>query len=262
MTAAARERKRARTPILAAAAAAWLLLIFAMPGHHHGTAHARHTMSAEMMMPQAHGGVSWRDLGGVVGMPLLMVVAMMAPLTIVPVRHVVERSLPRRRTRSAAVWLVGYAMVWLVGMALLVGVSAVLGNALPAWSAAVVAVLGAAAWQWSPLKQRLLNRTHAHPSLAPFGRAADVAAARFGLTHGLWCVGSCWALMLAPFLLGGAHLAAMAAASVCLWDERLERPRAPRWRIRGPGKIARIAAAHAARRAGHSAPWSRTSPSG
>ena len=98
-------------------------------------------------------------------------------------------------------------------------------------------------WQFSPIKQRCLNRCHAHAELAAFGPAADIGALRFGLTHGVWCAGSCWALMLLPLLVSRGHVAAMAAVSLWLFSERLDRPMAPRWRLRGPGKAGRIAVA-------------------
>jgi predicted metal-binding membrane protein len=107
---------------------------------------------------------------------------------------------------------------------------------------AAAAIAAAFLWQCSPIKQRCLNRCHAQPELAAFGRAADVDALRFGARHGLWCVGSCWALMLVPVLLPRGHLVAMAAVTVLVAAERLERPRLPSWRPRGLGKAARIVA--------------------
>ena len=57
----------------------------------------------------------------------------------------------------------------------------------------------------SPIKQRCLNRCHADPEISAFGVAADIDALRFGTMHGIWCAGSCWALMLCPML---AHVGA------------------------------------------------------
>ena len=116
------------------------------------------------------------------------------------------------------------------------------------YAAELFAPLGIAAivglvWQISPLKQRCLNRGHAHPQLAAFGRAADIGAFRFGLMHGVWCVGSCWAPMLLPLLVTQWHLAAMAAVTLWLSAERLEQPSFPRWGLRVPLKAARIAVA-------------------
>jgi hypothetical protein len=49
--------------------------------------------------------------------------------------------------------------------------------------------------------------------------------------------------MLLPLVISRGHIAAMAAVSLWLFAERLERPMPPRWRLRGPGKAARIAMA-------------------
>ena len=75
----------------------------------------------------------------------------------------------------------------------------------------------------------------------------------FGITHAVWCVGSCWALMLLPLLVSHGHIAVMAAVALWLAAERLDRPRTPRWRWRwhGPGKAARIVIAQARMRVQH-----------
>ena len=89
------------------------------------------------------------------------------------------------------------------------------------------------------MKQRCLNRNHNHRELAAFGLAADVDVLRFGLTHGVWCVGSCWALMLFPMLLSEGHLAAMAVVTFLMISERLEQPQQLRWRVSLRGRLMR-----------------------
>jgi predicted metal-binding membrane protein len=103
----------------------------------------------------------------------------------------------------------------------------------------------AVVWQCSPLKQRCLNRCHSQAQLAAFGATAYFDALRFGLTHGMWCVGACWALMLLPLLVSAGHGAAMAAVALWLLAERLDTPMPPRWRLRGPAKAVRLAIAQA-----------------
>ena len=100
-------------------------------------------------------------------------------------------------------------------------------------------------WQFSPIKQRCLNRCHAHPELAAFGAVADFHAFRFRITHGIRCAASCWALMLFPMLLPHGPVVAMATVAVLIFRERLEHPRPPCWRLRGLGKMARIVVAQA-----------------
>ncbi|MBV8910862.1 MAG: DUF2182 domain-containing protein, partial [Gammaproteobacteria bacterium] len=76
-----------------------------------------------------------------------------------------------------------------------------------------------------------------------FGSAADADALQFGLLQGIWCVGSCWALMLLPGIVSGWHVAAMATVALWLCAERLDTPASPRWRLRVPAKAVRIALA-------------------
>lgn len=172
----------------------------------------------------------------------LMLVAMMAPAIILPLRHVHDRSFARRRVRAMLLFCAGYAAVWF-------GAGVVLqAMALAAWwiaPAASIAVAAAVAlvWQISPAKQWCLNRCHRRPELAAFGAAADGDAAAFGIAHGAACVGACWSLMLLPLLAGAAHGPAMVAAALFIWAERLEAPAPLGWRWRGAGKALRMAAA-------------------
>jgi predicted metal-binding membrane protein len=108
-------------------------------------------------------------------------------------------------------------------------------------------------WQASPVKQRFLNHCHRRPALAAFGRAADLAALRFGTSLALWCIGSCWALMLLPLLVPGHALPLMAAVALWLWAERVEPVAPARWRLRGPVTALRIGI-------GQTASWAHRAP--
>jgi predicted metal-binding membrane protein len=176
----------------------------------------------------------------------LMLVAMMSPALIAPLRHILDRSFKRRRPRSVAFFAAGYAAIWMAAGAGLIAVMLMLKVLAPEsyLPAAVVGII-ALVWQCSPLKQRCLNRCHNHGELAAFGMAADLGALRFGITHGVWCVGSCWLLMLVPMLLGHGHFAAMAVVTFVIISERLERPGPLNWRLRLPGKLMRIVVAQA-----------------
>jgi predicted metal-binding membrane protein len=174
----------------------------------------------------------------------LMIVAMMLPLVIAPLRHVRDRGFARRRRRAMVLFLAGYGAVW---MSAGVGLQTIALGArwlAPAPLAGLgLAVAVALLWQISPAKQRCLNRCHRQPPLAAFGTAADRGAFGFGLAHGSSCVGACWALMLLSMLVEGGHFLAMIAVALFLFAERLERPAPLAWRWRGPGKALRIAVA-------------------
>ena len=218
-----RELTRVRVSLLLVAAIGWACLLL-QPGT---PMHARTVTSL---------AASWA----------IMLIAMMSPALIWPVHHLRRRSFKHRRTRAVALFAAGYAAIWIALGAGLVAIElAVMWLAPHSYRPAVVALLVALVWQCSPIKQRCLNRCHAHPELAVFGAAADFQALRFGMTHALWCAGSCWALMLFAMLLPEGHLVAMAAATVLILGERLERPRAARWGVHGLGKTIRIVVAQA-----------------
>ena len=245
MTYDPREVAKVRTPVLIVSAVTWALLL-AGPGGggtstHHAAGHAGAMPSSSLHMhpaidPPAALAAGW----------VLMLVAMMSPVLIWPVSHIRLRSFAHRRARAITLFVAAYAATWIALGGMLVAVAlTVMPTApqsyLPAAGAAVIAFV----WQCSPIKQRCLNRCHAYPELAAFGAAADIDALRFGTTHGIWCAGSCWALMLVPMLVPSGHLVAMAAAAVLVFSERLEGARPPGWRVRGLGKAMRIVVAQA-----------------
>lgn len=246
MTYEARELARVRNPVLLVSALAWTLLFAGPAGmgvhpHFHAVGSAAMSWGASLRMLMARNSPSVLAAGW-----LLMLVAMMAPVLIPPIRHIRKRSFRGRRARSTALFVAGYGAIWiafgLVALVLELGTRLVAPQSyLPAFSVLLVATV----WQCSPLKQRCLNRCHAHTELAAFGAAADRDALRFGLRHGGWCAASCWALMLFPMLLPSGHVGAMATASLLIFGERLERPMPPSWRWRGLGTLTRAVIAQA-----------------
>jgi predicted metal-binding membrane protein len=178
-----------------------------------------------------------------------MIVAMMAPVLIPAIRHVAARSLPRRRAWSLALLVASYGLVWLTAGLLLTTLIHSAQEWLPdssPFSLAMVGLATAAVWQLTPIKQRCLNHHMAFPAVPAFGRRSSIGTLRLGATQGLWCLGSCWALMLVPLVplvSEASHLAAMLGVALWIWAERLERTAAPRWRIRVPMTGLRIVAA-------------------
>lgn len=213
---------RVRVPLLAVSAAAWTLLL--VQPHE----------AMVCVMPS----MRWTP-ASLFTASALMFAAMMVPLIGAPVLHVRERSFANRRRRATALFVAGYGVPWIAaGIVLLLASSWVL--AAESSLLLVVTIAAIAVWQCSPMKQRCLNRGHAHTELSAFGVKADLDALRFGLGHAWWCAGSCFALMLLPMLLTRGHLAVMAGVTLWLAGERLERPAPPRWRLRGPAHVVRI----------------------
>jgi predicted metal-binding membrane protein len=165
---------------------------------------------------------------------ILMLVAMMAPMLAPSLYHIILSSFARRQMRSIALFVAGYGVIW-IAMGIIMLAAATPLFSLPRFLPAIAVGLIALVWQASPFKQRCLNRCHRHRQLAAFGLAADRDVLSMGLEHGFWCVGSCWAMMLFPILLPEGHFVAMAAVSVLMFCERLDRPRTPSWRLRGFG---------------------------
>jgi len=173
----------------------------------------------------AHIALSW----------LLMLTAMMTPILAGPLYHLWVRSLARRRWRAIGVFIAAYLVVWM-GMAPVLVLFVALLRIAATWFSVPVgglAVAIALVWQASPVKQFCLNRCHWTPRLGAFGWSADADCARYGLVNGLWCVGTCWALMLVPITAVDMpmHLGLMVIIAVVMVIERLQPAKPARWRF-------------------------------
>jgi predicted metal-binding membrane protein len=234
MTPAARERLRVRVPLLLISGIAWILIVVGPGGEalssHHGAAMLQAARPVSMDFLLAHTSPSTFVMG-----LALMVAAMMFPQLTGPVSHVRTQNFLHRRERTIVLFLAGYTATWMAAAALIAVLSLmlqlVLSKPLLVMLSNVLIVL---VWQCSPVKQRCLNRSHAHPPLAAFGAAGYLDALRFAVMRAGWCAGSCWALMLLPWLAPGGHVVAMAAVTLWVIAERLDRPARPRWRLRRP----------------------------
>lgn len=230
---AAIERRRIRTPVLAVTAGAWAAIVVLAALDRGG-----HVAAAHHHGPAPGGGAG--GAGGI-GTAVLMFVGMMAPLTIAPLRAIRQRVLPDRRRSAGWAFAGGYALAWSAALAALAGVARLAdASAVRSPATWVLAVGIALAWNCTPAKQACLNRTHAHHAIVRAAGRRVPDAVRAGAVHAAWCVGSCWALMLAPLLVGH-DLVAMVAATVWVWTERVETPRRPTWRFFVPQRIAKAA---------------------
>lgn len=239
-----RERARDRNPMLAISAIAWGVLLLD-PGGIFGAAHsgvgqgavhathAAHASHATHVISTAHAAPALPVASMAAGW-IVMLVAMMTPALIPAVRHIRLRSFTHRRLRAIAIFAAAYAAIWIAAGAVLIALALTFERHAPHSYLPFAGVLIVAfAWQCSPAKQVCLNRCHRHLELPAFGREADLGVLRFGVTHGLWCAGACWAVMLAALVLPQGHMLAMAGATVLIVSERFDRPRPPSWRLRG-----------------------------
>jgi len=152
-----------------------------------------------------------------------MVVCMMFPLIVVPIRTTANRSLWKRRHRAVMEFLVGYMIPWL---ALGLGASA-LSSAIRVerWAvatrtlAAVCVVIIAVVWQFTPIKRAALAGCDRTVPLAPTGWPAHRDSIGYGLLVGCNCVLTCWAFMLVP-IVSSHNVLTMAVVSSITLAER------------------------------------------
>ena len=202
--------------VLAVVAIAWAYLVF--------LAQDSDGMSASMAMAQLK---TWSaaDFGMMFIMWAVMMTGMMVPSAAPMI--LIFATVNRRRQEqdrpyvSTAIFLSGYLLVW-CGFAAI----ATLGN----WALHVNDLLDkmmggstsdylggsllvvAGAFQWSRLKYTCLTQCRSPLSfLMTDWREGAGGALRMGVTHGIYCVGCCWVLMLLLFVLGIMNLLWIAA---------------------------------------------------
>ncbi|MCE7066666.1 DUF2182 domain-containing protein [Dyadobacter sp. CY326] len=225
--------------ILGVSIFAWVLLLI-NPGHIMSMEHC-HVSDSGPSVSSLHMLLEMNPIASQLTGWGLMVVAMMFPKLIIPIQHIYARSLRRTRFSASLLFAFGYMAVWMAVGLLMIGVIMGLhllmpGSYLPVTGLAVIAII----WQFSPVKQRCLNRGHNHLILATFGWAVYRDALLFGVIHGIWCVGAGWALMLLPMLLPSGHTFAMLVVTFIMLSEHLEHPKVPRWHVDFRAKLFRM----------------------
>lgn len=176
---------------------------------------------------------------------VLMVLAMMLPKLMIPIRIIISQSFKNMRLLMVLFFITGYVLIWTVTGFLLNILIFFINIQMPgSFIPAIVFGIITLIWQFSPTKQKCLNRGHYHPVLAAWGLRAYQDAFSFGLTHGFWCVGAGWALMLLPMLLPQGHHFAMLVVTFIMLSEHMEHPQIPRWRIDLRLKLLRIVLPH------------------
>lgn len=122
----------------------------------------------------------------------------------------------------------GYLAVWViasVGFATVQTLISVLTGADGASPVrgvvAGLVLLGAGAYQFTPLKDACLNKCR-NPFTTLFARwqTRTVGVFKLGMEQGLWCLGCCWALMLIMLAVGSMNVIWMAALTVFTFVEK------------------------------------------
>jgi predicted metal-binding membrane protein len=197
-----------------AMSAAWLWLAGASAAHPHAAAWSASTLWTAIVMWQA------------------MMVAMMTP-AVAPWVGVYARLLAADGRGSSPIvpavnFAGGYFAVWLLystGAALLqvsLSTAGLLPHGTPARGLAGAVLAAAGAFQFTPVKQACLSHCRNPLSyLLARWRGGPPGAFRLGVTHGAYCVGCCWILMLTGFAVGLMNLAWMALLTSFVAAEQL-----------------------------------------
>ena len=211
---ALRAQWRPEWRVAALAAAAWLPLVAGF-GMQHEPPAAGHS---------AAGMLAW--LPGW----LMMVTAMMVPLTLPALRHLGLNSVRRRRQRAMALFTAAYVAAWVAFGIAALGLDHLLREhaGLPDRVVLALALGVAAAWQLTRAKQRALFACGRTVPLPPFGRRADAGSVRYALLHARRCLQSCWALMLVMVVAGSLAWMVVLTALVVA-EERPIRGRRRPW---------------------------------
>ncbi len=182
------------------------------------------------VMPSMDGGMADDEvltLGAFVVAWLAMMTAMMFP-AISPVVKLYGRAAAAGRVAPLPFFVAGYIAVWTsVGFPAYAAWRALMDpieDARP-WVGrlAGVVLVAAAVWQLTPLKSICLR--HCRSPISFFLRfgakvTRPVGAMRMGVTHGLFCLGCCWALMAVLVALGTMNLAWMAGLALLILVEK------------------------------------------
>ena len=175
------------------------------------------------------GGMAMLGAGLFLATWVVMMVAMMfppvAPMVLAHARIVRSRGEGSIPTAS---FVLGYLAVWtaagLVPLAVIqllgTSIASPLSGWLPRLAGAVVMLAGA--YQLTPLKNACLRACRSPLGFVlthDFGGGAP-AAARAGMSHGVFCLGCCWALMAVLAVLGLMNLALMAVFAIVFFLEK------------------------------------------
>jgi len=173
-------------------------------------------MPSDMPMP----GVDWTPVNGLLmfAMWWVMMVAMMLPSAapmLLLYQRVAARRNPDRHNIDMSLFAAGYLAIWAVfslaaTMLHAAGeVSGWINGMMVSASATLNAVLLIAAgiWQMTPVKHRCLEACRAPVAfLSRIWLPGTWGAFRMGISHGMFCVGCCWAMMLLLFVGGVMNL--------------------------------------------------------
>ncbi|MGH7325078.1 MAG: DUF2182 domain-containing protein [Candidatus Rokuibacteriota bacterium] len=186
-----------------------------------------------MTMPAMHAW-SWVEVGALVVMWAVMMVAMMtpaaAPMILMFATIHRRRSAEGRPAVPTAIFVLGYLVVWTIYSIVAalaqsgLHAAALLSPAMAATSPLLAGglLVAAGVFQWTPLKRACLAACRSPLSFLMTGwREGRGGAFLMGLRHGLYCLGCCWALMALLFVAGVMNLLWVVAIAVAVLVEKV-----------------------------------------
>jgi len=229
-----RDRVIVGAALTALTVAAWLYLLHLASAMSDMTMPDMPTMAGmAMAMPSMHAW-SWVEVGVLVVMWAVMMVAMMTPAAAPMI--LMFSTIHRRRTAEGrpavptAIFILGYLVVWTIySVVAAVGqaglhAAALLSPAMAATSPLLAGglLVAAGVFQWTPLKRACLAACRSPLSfLMTDWREGRAGAFVMGFRHGLYCLGCCWALMALLFVAGVMNLLWVAAIAAAVLVERV-----------------------------------------
>jgi hypothetical protein len=188
---------------VALSASAWVLVLFQSSAQH-GHMHHSASFQAELF--------NW----------CLMVVAMMLPLMLEPLRWLAFQSFHYRRHKAILLFLIGFLVPWMLFGGVAAWLRTLDGSHNPLLASGMFGL--AALWVLIPLRMRALVFCHRTMPLAPAGWNADRDCLRYSLGIGASCVVTCGFLMLACILTGHNLMALLGGAALTALERRSFRP--------------------------------------
>ncbi len=205
--------------------------------HHHGM--AMESTTPEALPANTFGmpalGTTWhaQDFALVFSMWIMMMIAMMLPTAapmIVTYSDILNQQTEGSRLIPLSAFIGGYLLTW-GGYSLLAVIvqwgmlqsqliSEMMVGTHPLFNGSLLMIAGL--YQWSKLKEVCL--THCRTPLQFFltsWKSGNKGALRMGTTHGAYCVGCCWALMILMFFFGLMNLIWIAALSIIMLAEKV-----------------------------------------
>jgi predicted metal-binding membrane protein len=186
-----------------------------------------HGSGGGMARMETMSGREVLSLGAFLVAWLAMMSAMMFP-AISPVVRLYGRAAAAGRVAPLPAFVAGYLAVWTaLGLPGYLGWRVLMDPIAEGrtWAGrlAGVVLLVAAVWQLTPLKSVCLRHCRSPMSFfLRFGRSVTrpIGALRMGATHGLYCVGCCWALMAVLVAVGTMNVTWMAGLALLILLEK------------------------------------------